>query len=136
MLSYYNNFNRRTVKWWKRLFIWCLGVTQVNAFILYCLTRDDEEKPISLKKFKSQVVKSLIEEAEICIPEDHKHHAVPKPNAKLVRVPGPSHLIRWNADARNCKVCSTPKDRKITHFIYTTCNVYLHPKECFEQFHE
>lgn len=136
MLSYYNIFNRRTVKWWKRLFIWCIEVTQINAFILFCLTREEGEKPISLKDFKQKLMKGLISEADKVIPNNFKHHLVPKPRTKLVREAGPSHLIKWLPSDRNCKFCSTPNDRKRTHFFCETCNAYLHPKICFQEFHK
>ena len=135
MLSYYNNFKRRTVKWWKRLFRWCIEVTQVNAFILHCLTRYEGTKPFSLKKFKDKLIHQLINEANTCIPDDHKHHVPKQPTARNVRVQGPSHLVNWLSDARNCQVCSTPQNRKRTHFICITCNAYLHPKLCFKDFH-
>ena len=136
MLSYYNNFNRRTVKWWKRLFIWCLEVTQVNAFILHCLTRYEGSKSLSLKEFKDELIHQLIETASLCVPKDHKHHVVSQPTSRMVKALGPSHLIRWLPVARNCRVCSTPTNRKRSHFVCITCNAYLHPKECFEQFHK
>ena len=99
MLSYYNNFKRRTVKWWKRLFRWCIEVTQVNAFILHCLTRYEGTKPFSLKKFKDKLIHQLINEANTCIPDDHKHHVPKQPTARNVRVQGPSHLVNWLPDA-------------------------------------
>ena len=37
MISYYNVFNRKTMKWWKRMFMRCFEVSQMNAFILFCL---------------------------------------------------------------------------------------------------
>ena len=38
MISYYNVFNRKTMKLWKRMFMRCFEVSQMNAFILFCLT--------------------------------------------------------------------------------------------------
>ena len=136
IISYYNIFNRRTVKWYKRLFTWCIEVTQINAFILYCLTRAAGTKATSLKSFKQMLIKELLAKANEIIPENHKHHIVAKPDAKLKRVPGPSHLVTWVPNDRNCKFCSTPKDRKRTHFFCQSCKAYLHPKNCFEQFHQ
>ena len=115
MIPYYNIFNRRTVKWYKRLFTWCIEVTQINAFILYCVSRAAETKAISLKSFKQMLIKELLAKANEIIPENHKHHIVAMPDAKLKLVPGPSHLVIWVPDDRNCKFCSTPKDRKRTH---------------------
>ena len=45
MLSYYNIFNRKTIKW-------CFEVSQVNASILYCLTRAPGDKAVALMSFK------------------------------------------------------------------------------------
>ena len=56
---------------------WYSEVTQVNAFILHCLTRYEGTKPFSLKKFKDKLIHQLINEANTCITDDHKHH-VPK----------------------------------------------------------
>ncbi|CAG5117673.1 unnamed protein product [Candidula unifasciata] len=38
MVSYYSNYNRKTKKWWKKVFTWMMEVTQVNAHILYMLS--------------------------------------------------------------------------------------------------
>jgi len=76
----------------------------------------------------------LIYEAANIIPENHKQHHVPRPN-NLHNTASLKHLVQWvNAD-RNCVVCSTPKSRKRTNFVCSTCDVYLHPKNCFEKFH-
>ena len=136
MISYYNTFNRRTVKWWKRLLMWCIEVSQINAYVLFCLTRDEEAKPLSLKKFKTSFIKGLLAEAENVIPINHVHHVPRKPTSTLVRVPGPTHIIRSMPHDRNCLVCSTPARRKRTHFNCSTCNVFLHPNTCFEEYHK
>ena len=135
MISYYNIFNRRTVKWWKRLLMWCIEVSQINAYVLFCLTRDEGVKSVSLKKFKVDLIKGLIAEANKVIPENHVHHVPRKPNARLVRLPGPNHIVRSLPYDRNCVKCSTPAKRRRTHFNCTTCNVFLHPNGCFEDYH-
>ena len=136
MLSYYNVLYRKTVKWWKRLFMWCIEVTQSNAFILYCLTREQGSKRVSLKKFKQMLMKQLIAEAHSIIPEGFQHHIPRKPDATLQRAPGPNHIITWVPGDRNCKVCSNAQVRKRTNFKCKSCDAYLHPKECFELFHD
>ena len=45
-------FNKKTMKWWERMFAWCFEVTQVNSFILYCLTRDEGTRLVPLIEFK------------------------------------------------------------------------------------
>ena len=80
MLSYYNIFNRKTVKWWKRIFVWSLEVAQVNSYILFCLTRDEREKPVNLLKYKKLLVNQLLAEADTIKPLDHKQHKIARPN--------------------------------------------------------
>ena len=117
LISYYNIFNRRTVKWYKRLFTWCIEVTQINAFILYCLTRAAETKATSLKSFKQMLIKELLAKANEIIPGNHKHHIVAKPDAKLKRVPGPSHLVTWVRDDRKLQVLQHSKRQKKNTFL-------------------
>ena len=135
MISYYNVFNRKTIKWWKRLFMWCFEVSQVNLYILFCLTRDAEVKSIPLLQFKKMLIKELISEADNVIPPDHKMHLVRKPKSTVAKTPQPAHLITWQNADRNCVVCSIPQDRKRTKFMCSTCDAYLHPKDCFQTFH-
>ena len=76
MLSYYNIFNRKTVKWWKRIFVCSLEVAQVNSYMLFCLTRDDGEKPVNLLKYKNLLVNQLLAEADTIKTLDHKQHKI------------------------------------------------------------
>ena len=134
MLLYYNVFNRKTVKWWKRLFMWCLEVSQANAFILFCLTRyADDKKNLSLLKFKKMLITELLVIADEVKPVDYEPHRIIRPN-RLVNTPS-QHCVVWTDSARICVVCSKPPDRKRTHFKCSTCDIYIHPKSCFEQFH-
>ena len=37
LVSYHNNVDRKTIKWWQRVFAWTIKATQINAYILfYC----------------------------------------------------------------------------------------------------
>ena len=135
MISYYNIFNRKAVKWWKRLFMWCFEVSQINAYILFCLTRDGSVNATPLIKFKRMLIKELLTEADNIIPADHQMHLVRKAKSTVTNTPQPAHLVMWQPADRNCAVCSTPQDRKRRKFMCTTCNAYLHPKECFQTFH-
>ena len=133
MLSYYNTFNRKTIKWWKRMFMWCFEVSQINAYIIFCLTRDDDTNSVPLAKFKQMLEKEMLIEADGIIPPDHKQHRVHLPNIHIGTQQ--SHLAVYHKDHQNCINCSSPGKRKRTNFISDTCNVYIHPKNCFEQFH-
>ena len=113
------------------MFVWCFEMTQVNSFILYCLTRDEGTRLVPLLEFKKMLVKGLLLEAEKIIPPGHKLHVKRKPNGSVVKTPQPAYIIVWSAADRNCAVCNTPGDRKRTKFKCHTCNVYLHPKDWF-----
>ena len=43
------------------------------------------------------------------------------------------HIAFWSVADCKCIVCSTLGDRKIIKFKCSTCNAYLHPKDCFLQ---
>ena len=135
MLSYYNIFNRKTIKWWKRMFMWCLEVCQVNTYIMFCMTRDADANPVPLLKFKQMLVEEILFEADQIVPADHKHHRIQRPNVPATFGAQNTHLVIWHKDDRNCAFCSVPGQRKRTAFKCNTCDVYLHPKNCFEQFH-
>ena len=105
-------------------------VTQVNSFKLYCLTREEGTKLVPLLELKKMLVKELILEAEKIIPPGHKLYVIRKPNDSVFKTTQPTHIVVWIDSDRNCAVCSTPGDRKRTKHLY------LHTKNCFEQFHK
>ena len=57
MTGYYNIYQRKTVKWWKKLFYFMIEATQTNACILHQLAH----KWQSLAKFKNSLVKEMEE---------------------------------------------------------------------------
>ena len=48
LASYYNSLDRRTCKWWERIFIWLLKVAQVNKFIFYTLSQREVIKSFKI----------------------------------------------------------------------------------------
>ena len=69
-LTYYGQYNRKTVKCWKKIFHWSLEVAQCNAHILFNLSRPVGTKPISLSSFKDMLIEQLIAAAAEITPED------------------------------------------------------------------
>lgn len=67
---------------------------------------------------------------------DFKHHVIANPAGKVQRESGPSHIVKYVPKDRNCADCSTPNIRKRTNYICKSYNAFLHPKDCFENFHE
>lgn len=139
MISYYNNFDRQTKKWWKRIFVWILEDTQMNSYIIHTLSRPEGTK-LSLKDFKEQLIQQLEEKAaHMYVPEQD---VAPKgPGRRSVsisdRLSFKKHLIVHDESDRNCVVCSAPGKRKRTSFRCTCCDgkPYLHPKDCFYKYH-
>ena len=71
-VSYYNNLNQRTLKWWKRIFAWLFEVSQVNAHILFLLTLEHYATPTPLKHFKEKLIDKICEKAYDLTPPDVK----------------------------------------------------------------
>ena len=61
--TYYSSFDRKTVKWWKKLFLWLHKLAQVNSLILYNFTREETAKPYPLKRFKQDLLRQLARSA-------------------------------------------------------------------------
>lgn len=61
MSSY--QFMQRTKKWYRKIFFWLLEVGIVDAYLLYKMTQESQEKkPLSLNAFRQSLVRSLVQE--------------------------------------------------------------------------
>ena len=138
-VAYYGQFTRKTIKWWKRIFFWLLEITQVNSYILYCLTRTNPADRISLKKYKHLLLTALAEKAASLVPDDEEVRPVGRPRSvnDIERLERKRHLVGHVGQDRNCVVCSTNDKRRRTNFVCTGCSSkpHLHPKECFAKYH-
>ncbi|RUS73525.1 hypothetical protein EGW08_018710 [Elysia chlorotica] len=106
MISYYSTHNRKTRKWLKKLFMWILEVTEVNAHILYVLSRPEQPKKIPFSTFKDSLVAQLenkaaeITPAAIATAPSHRTKANVA-NA-VERLQGNKHLVDYDGtDARS-----------------------------------
>ena len=141
-LSYYGQYSRKTIKWWKRIFLWILEVSQVNSHILYTLTRTPDEKKLPLLNFKQVLLKQL---TECGMALQIANNELPprmsergrKRKVEIERLSQKKHLVQYSPVDRNCVVCSTPTARARTKYQCGTCSIkpYLHPKECFYKYH-
>lgn len=140
MVGYYSQFERKTYKWWKRVFFWLLEITQVNSYILYCSSRTLPQKKISLKKYKTLLIEEIIQLVMNQHPDDiltPRPIGRPRTSDPIERYTVKQHLVQYTKDDRNCVVCSTPANRKRTNFICGDCvdHPHLHPKDCFRKYH-
>ena len=136
MITYYGHFQRKTKKWWKRIFHWLLGIIQVNSYIIFKLANNNAK--LSLKKFQQATATQLLEKAAPLADDAPVRRSVGRPPANPVeRLESNKHLIDWVKNDRSCKVCSGPGNRKRTNFVCTGCSdrPHLHPKGCFKAYH-
>jgi hypothetical protein len=141
MLSYYS-FERKTIKWWKKLFFHLFDLAVVNAHILQNKTSN---KQMSLEIFYEKVPEGLLASActEIqvqgqssspagrLVGRDHFLYRIPVTHAKLE-----------GKSQRSCRVCAERSKRqtgksvkKCTTMYCRKCNVGLCIGQCFEVFH-
>lgn len=143
MINYYGLQKRKSKKWWKKIFFWVLEIACVNAHILYCLPRVQEgakKSTLGLKAFKEKLIEELSAAAAPLMPDPEATPAKPtrgRPRTAnpIARLEGAKHIVVWSPNDRRCQVCSTPQQKKRSNFMCESCQVYLHPKDCFKRWH-
>lgn len=156
--GYYSCGDRKTLKWWKKVFLWGFEVAFVNSFILYNeyhktlnpIQRDSGDYSTNLKTFRKQLVARLIPSPRsdynsrpgvrmgvgLCDPSLDSDEPGQVPGASLSTVP---HFIgKREKSSRICAVCNANNKKKETVYYCKTCpsNPYLHIPDCFNLFHE
>ena len=63
LISYYE-INRKTYKWWKRIFYHLIDVTIVNSFIIY---KKINNTSITQKNYRLEIVREIIKKYNITI---------------------------------------------------------------------
>ena len=144
-LGYYGVQDRKSKKWWEKLYFWALEIVHVNAFTLYKIQNNPTPQQLktskfSLKGFKEAVMKGLVDmyvdDSGLISPL-----APPEPGMALPGRPDPlplerlsskQHLIRHTKNDTKCQYCP-----KRTGFICIGCEdkPHLHPNGCFEAYH-
>lgn len=141
--------DRKSQKWWHRLFFHFVDVCVTNAYILHkelpesCRSTDVK----TLKDFRKEVITHLmLLGAETSVPKRRSASKVPvtikkhKPSvSEETRYKNVEHMPIRCAQ-RRCALCSTKKNVHKTRTMCKTCNVPLCVKQkgttsCFEQFH-
>lgn len=130
----------RTVKWWKKVFVYLLEASFVNASIIWKALHPDER--FFVDKFRMAVIRGLIEGYERPIANPGRRYSTLDPHNRLIE----KHFLMMNTDKTpkgkpaypDCEVCSDrnkPKGRRQTNFMCKQCRVPLHPVTCFERYH-
>ena len=144
-VSYYGAHDRKTKKWYKKIFTWILKVAQVNSHILHTLSRPEGTKPLPLAAYKNLLVDQLIlVGAPNVMPALPAAAPTPpaKPGRKSVnpaeeRLSGNRHLVDHDGLDRQCVYCSLMNKKKRSTYYCSGCEGRSHlcPKECFRKYH-
>ncbi len=145
-LAKYSAFNRRSCKWWKKVFFRLLNLVMVNAYVLY---RDWQKsmgkdvKNLRQVTFRQNIIKAIIAEKlnkTVCVRNSVAH-------LRLVESHYPNKLFSDSTlknIQRHCVVCNPAEKRlgatsrrpgKTTTFHCPKCNVALCAVPCFELYH-
>lgn len=129
LLSYYP-CERKTLRWYKKIFIHVLQLIMVNSMQLYNMHTVD--KKMSLYDFRFSVLESLL-------PPKHTPTLTPPRNAlhKLVQVEDRDK--KGDRKRKECRVCyKTEKKRKMTTYTCSVCpgKPGLCAVNCFDKFHK
>jgi maltodextrin utilization protein YvdJ len=141
MLSYYS-FERKTIKWWKKLFFRLFDLVVVNAHVLH---HNTSKKKMSLEIFYEKVAEGLLANAGT---EMQVQGQTSSPVGRLVgrdhflyRIPA-THAKVEGTSQRSCRVCAERSERqtgktkkKRTTMYCRKCDVGLCIGQCFEVYH-
>lgn len=134
--------DRKSHKWWHRIFFFFIDSALVNAFIIYKLLGTTPQ--LSMKNFRRQVSEGLVSNNLV------KRLSLPVPTELSLPIkkhkPSVSKSVRLTASAhqpmrttrRRCAVCSTKNNDIRTNWQCSVCNVPLclgALKTCFQSYH-
>ena len=131
MISY-SNFDRRTVKWWKKVFFHILCLAVLNGYLLY---KKSTQHPILQRVFRRELVKQFVEASQ-CTSNETRGRKVQ--SADLLKRLTDRHFIthlpatpkRLHAK-KHCVVCL----KRQTTYCCKQCKTALCVEPCFELYH-
>lgn len=136
--------DRKSKKWWHRIFWYFIDASIVNAFILY---KECGSPPKSLKDFRRDISRSLVSPALVLsrntVPQKRKSDSPVQIKKKKPHVP---RTVRLESSAhqpqrgtrRRCAKCSTKAKQVRTDWLCSVCKVPLclgKNKTCFQEYH-
>lgn len=132
-------FMRKCKKWYRKVFFWLLEVATVDAYLLYKMLQEENNKtPMSHKQFRLSLIEDLVRvQVTSTVQHEKRRRGRPKENV-FQRLDGRLHLLgKREKGSRKCLVCTKKKLRKETVYFCKTCpdQPFLHPDICFEVYH-
>ncbi|CAH1974762.1 unnamed protein product [Acanthoscelides obtectus] len=128
------NLDRKSCKWWKKVFYRLLMISVVNSWVIYNDLRRTQKK-IPLLEFLFSLSEDLIEKGkkQTLVKLRRNSHGRPSKRTKVMKNVG-DHLPVESAKRRRCARCAIQKKERRTTTICTMCNVGL-CKHCFALYH-
>ena len=135
----YYAFERKTRKWWRKVFFWMMETAVVNSYIIY---KEIVANPRSHLAYRRTVLEIL---ATRCItnapprPRSGRPSKRPRLEEAPERLNQHLHVMGKREQLRDCIVCSLQivGARHRTGYYCKTCpdSPTLHPDTCFERYH-
>ena len=141
--SVYYAFQRKTRKWWRKVFFWLVETTVVNSYIIYkeCVSATGD-KPHCHLTYRRTVLETLAIRCITCAPPRPlcgRHRKKPRLEGDPEHLNQHLHILGKRSKPRDCVVCGleTKGRRHRTLYYCKTCgsNPSLHPDTCFERYH-
>lgn len=141
LLSSYK-IDRRSRKWWHRIFFYLLDAAVVNAYCIYKLLNLPN---LTAKDFRRAVINGFLAEQIVCkkrlstsMPREPKEIKKSKPFTPIeIRLNSSTHQPE-RSSRRRCALCSTKVKQVRTDWICSVCEVPLclsKNKSCFQRYH-
>lgn len=131
--------DRKSKKWWHRIFFYLFDAAIVNAYVLY---KELNLPKKTMKEFRREVITFLTTETEIKRRQSTTRNTIAiKKNKPFVppeiRTSESAHQPTRDT-RRRCALCSTSKKQIRTDWVCSVCNVPLclgKNKTCFQNYH-
>ena len=140
MLSYHA-FQRRSIKWWKKLFFHLLDICVVSTQVLYNLSRENEKDKVKIDCVYKVLAEAFAKEStaeELVIQNDlllvDNNRVIPSkhfPRSNLSKIGAKRERI----PQRQCVVCKINGKRRDSSYSCRSCKVSLCISRCFEVYH-
>uniref|UniRef100_A0A2C9KFX3 PiggyBac transposable element-derived protein domain-containing protein n=1 Tax=Biomphalaria glabrata TaxID=6526 RepID=A0A2C9KFX3_BIOGL len=103
-VTYYCVFERKTIKWWKKLFYWLFEICQANSYILFCLSQKPGARKLSLKDYKHVLIRQLTQ--NVVLNEQIRAPGRQQETGCLEKTKS-QHIVDYSKRDRDCVICST-----------------------------
>lgn len=142
LLSYYSMTNRRTLKWWKKVFWRLVDITIINSWIIFH-TNNPNSEINSQKQFKLKLAEKLVQPLLDLRSSPHCPHHLQniwgrRPGTTETRLSG-KHFPYKSSKHGRCVVCSkqvSPKKKGTkTQNFCPKCDTFLCFGACFDRYH-